>query len=218
MPNLDKLANTAIIAAAICISGSMLFKRVPDDGIPVAEPPMFLSDWAAVADDGIGIGPADAPIHILEFADLECPYCARWHLTVLPALEREFPGKIRVTVVHYPLPTHRFAVAAANAAECAAAQDRGPEFIRAVYVKQDSIGLRPWEQYAADATLSIAEFSACMSSSGSKRIEAGRKWANKYGVRGTPNLIFNGWQYQMPPGPDQARLIAQEILRGKNPS
>lgn len=57
-------------------------------------------------------GSPEAPVTIVEFADFECPFCARAHATV-EALFEKYPGKIRWVMKHNPLPFHPVAVPAA---------------------------------------------------------------------------------------------------------
>jgi protein-disulfide isomerase len=44
------------------------------------------------------LGRPDAPVTIVEYADYQCPYCARWALDTLPALVEEYvrPGKAKI--------------------------------------------------------------------------------------------------------------------------
>jgi protein-disulfide isomerase len=54
--------------------------------------------FADVPQDGSVIGRRDAPFTLLEFADLQCPFCARFDRTVLPVVIERFvrPGRLRV--------------------------------------------------------------------------------------------------------------------------
>ena len=71
-------------------------------------------------------GQAGAPVTIYEMSDFQCPYCAQWVRTTLPALEREYvaTGKVKLVFVNYPLPMHPNAEPAAELAMCAARQGR----------------------------------------------------------------------------------------------
>ncbi len=68
-------------------------------------------------------GPEDATVTLLEYGDLECPYCGQAE-TVIRELLRDF-GELRYVWRHLPLnDVHPHAQLAAEAAEAAAAQDR----------------------------------------------------------------------------------------------
>ena len=69
------------------------------------------------------IGPADAPITIVEFSDYQCPYCERWHTQVYNQLMAAYPGKIRFVYRNLPLTQiHPQAMPAAEASLCAGEQ------------------------------------------------------------------------------------------------
>jgi hypothetical protein len=49
------------------------------------------------------LGPADAPITLVEFSDFQCPFCRRWHDETYEPLLAAYPGKIRIVYRHLPL-------------------------------------------------------------------------------------------------------------------
>ncbi len=67
------------------------------------------------------LGSADARITIVEYGDLECPFCARAHQT-MEALLKAYDGDVKLVLRHYPLSFHPNAYAAALTAECIAAK------------------------------------------------------------------------------------------------
>src|SRR5213080_5480633 len=72
-------------------------------------------------------GRPDAPFTVYEMSDFQCPYCRAFALGTLPLLEREYvqTGKVRFVYINLPLPdVHKNATAAAEAALCAARQQR----------------------------------------------------------------------------------------------
>ncbi len=69
------------------------------------------------------LGPADAPVVIVEFSDYECPFCVRWYAETYRPLLAAYPGKIRLVFRNFPLSFHENAVASAEAALCAGDQD-----------------------------------------------------------------------------------------------
>src|SRR5881628_2783703 len=72
-------------------------------------------------------GRRDAPVTVYEMSDFQCPYCRDFALNTLPTLEREYvaSGKVRFVFINLPLTKlHANAVAAAEAAMCAAQQQK----------------------------------------------------------------------------------------------
>ncbi|MBI1833580.1 MAG: thioredoxin domain-containing protein [Candidatus Andersenbacteria bacterium] len=69
-------------------------------------------------------GPAGARITMLEYSDIECPYCQQFHPTLERVME-EYPNDVRWVYRHFPLEQiHPHAREAANATECAAVQGK----------------------------------------------------------------------------------------------
>jgi thiol-disulfide isomerase/thioredoxin len=72
-------------------------------------------------------GPAGAPVTIVEYADYECPYCQQAQ-PALDQLESAYKGKIAFAYKDLPLPMHPHAQKAAEAAQCAGAQNKYWEY------------------------------------------------------------------------------------------
>jgi len=173
--------------------------------LAVTGPPVVEKDWRAVAQQGRWLGRTDAPIVLVEFADFECPFCRRFELA-LQAAQRRFGSKLATVFVHYPLSSHRFAMPAARAAECAARQGRFFEFHDVLFIKQDSLGLKRWESYASEAGIrdSLA-FKGCADRADTvSAIRQGLAAGAKLGVHGTPTVMINGFLFRS--GLDPAKL------------
>ncbi|MCA9695070.1 MAG: thioredoxin domain-containing protein, partial [Myxococcales bacterium] len=77
-------------------------------------------------------GPDDALVTIVEFADFECPFCARGH-AVLERIRQRHGDRVRVVFKHLPLPFHSHAYLAARASMAAMTQGKFWAFHDAVY-------------------------------------------------------------------------------------
>lgn len=66
-------------------------------------------------------GDEAAPVFVYEFADFQCPHCARFATDVFPKIDSAFiqTGKVRWVFVNLPLPNHAHAWVAHEAAVCA---------------------------------------------------------------------------------------------------
>lgn len=139
------------------------------------------------------IGREDAPVTIIEFTDLQCPYCARYARETFPTLKREYvdTGKLRYTSRDLPLPFHSFAVPAAVAARCAGEQGRFWEYREALFEAQRTLGSEPYGQLAAQLGLDAGRFEACRSDGRQEAIlRAELELAARSGIRSTPSFVI----------------------------
>lgn len=108
-------------------------------------------------------GNVDAPTVIVEFSDLECPFCARVHPTLKQIVD-ESDGQIAWEYRHFPLPNHAGAETAAIISECVAREignDAFWQFLDAIFV--DGANSVPAYRAAAQSLgLSEAQIDACM--------------------------------------------------------
>src|SRR5882724_646368 len=160
-----------------------------------AQQPTFVTDWPFALDQYERVGPANARVKLVEFADFECPFCGEFYRT-LSAVEKRYPVEVSLVFVHFPIPGHRFAIPAARVAECAAEQGRFEAMYGQLFEGQDSLGLKPWSDYATAAGVpDLAAFDVCVKKTDPiPRVEAGMELGKKLDVQGTPTLIINGWK------------------------
>lgn len=71
-------------------------------------------------------GSANAPLWVVEVSDFQCPFCRQWEDESYQAIKTQYvdSGKVRFAYINFPLSIHRNAWPAAEAAMCAAAQDK----------------------------------------------------------------------------------------------
>jgi len=150
-------------------------------------------------DDRPTMGPATAPLTIVEFADFECPFCARAFGTLETMVHTTYKDKIKVIYKNYPLNSHPWAIRAAIGAECARLQnpDAFWDFARDYYSSQGSITVKNIDDHihatAKRLNLDTATLDACMNGKAAQaRIEEDQKDGNAVGVGSTPTLIVNG--------------------------
>jgi protein-disulfide isomerase len=143
------------------------------------------------------MGPADAPVTVVEFADLQCPHC-READDAVKGLVGQY--KIRLVYKDFPLSSiHPWAETAAIGARCAYMQS--PDVFwkvhDAVFANQDSIVVdniqEKLAEFAAQAGLNASAFKACMSSpEAAKAVKANHDDGVELGVDGTPTFFVNG--------------------------
>lgn len=139
------------------------------------------------------IGPADAPIVIVEFSDFQCPFCKQWHQSVYAPLLAAYPGQIRVVYRHLPLTSiHPDAQAAAEAAMCANDQNKFWEFHDKLF-GGEALGAGVYAEYASALGLDLQKFETCVNARTYQRaVQADSDFALNLGINSTPTFFVNG--------------------------
>jgi protein-disulfide isomerase len=219
-----KIESVVTVTLVVCavITTCVVLRReffAPAPPLAAAEQkPAFIEDWRAQLANGIRIGPVQAPVQLLEFADFECPYCGSFHKELNTLLGR-FPMQVSLTFVHFPLPMHRFAEPAARVAECASDQGRFEAMYNLLFEQQEKFGLKPWSEFASEAGVAdTTTFDACIKRTEPiPRVTEGKALGSQLDVQGTPTIIINGWKLGRPPTLDEMDRMVKAILAGKSP-
>jgi len=150
-------------------------------------------------DDRPTLGPADAPVTMLEFADFECPYCAHAFGEVETLANTTYKGKIRIIFKNYPLNGHPWARTAAIAAECARVQNPNSfwDFARYFYTNQGQINpgnvQKKIDEEAGKLGLDDAALKACMAApAAAQRVQQDEADGVAVHVQSTPTFFVNG--------------------------
>ncbi len=166
-------------------------KLKADAKVEILLPP-YRAPRQQVEAKGPSRGPATAPITIVEFSDFECPYCSRAEETVSEVM-RVYGDKIRLVYRDLPLPNHKNAPKAAEAAHCAGEQGKYWEMHAKLFANQRALEVPALKGYAKDLKLDQAKFDKCLDSGATAAIvEESRKVGNEAGVNGTPAFFVNG--------------------------
>ncbi len=174
------------------------------------EPPRVV---VAVDDDPF-LGPADAPVTIVEFSDYQCPYCSRAEPVVKQVLEK-YKGKVKFVYRDYPLSFHPFAAKASEASQCANDQGKFWEFHDALYADQSKLSVPDMEATAGRLGLNAEKFKSCLDS-GKHAAEVKKDMddATKAGVNSTPSFFINGVAVVGAQGPEAfSDIIDQELAK-----
>jgi protein-disulfide isomerase len=141
-------------------------------------------------------GPEQAPVTLLEYGDLECPYCGQAE-SVIRELRADF-GELRYVWRHLPLnDVHPHAQLAAEAAEAAGAQGSFWDMHDLMFDHQDALRVRDVLGYAQDLGLDMERFKAHLKKrKGAARIADDVESADLSGVSGTPSFFINGHRHQ----------------------
>jgi protein-disulfide isomerase len=139
------------------------------------------------------IGPEHAPVTVVEYGDFECPNCKQAAPAVKQLLSH-FANQVRFVYRHFPVEqTHPHALAAAEAAECAAAQGRFWEMHDLLFDRQLHLKPAQLQGYAESLQLDMSRYAAELDDHiYLQRIREHMDGGNRSGVRGTPTFYVNG--------------------------
>jgi protein-disulfide isomerase len=158
-------------------------------------------------------GPQDAALTLIEYADFQCPYCARAH-AALTGLADELGG-IRLVVRHLPLADfHPLAELAAESAEAAGSQGKFWEMHDALFEQQRQItDKQDLAVLAESLDLDIERFRAeVLGRRHQARVQRDRDRAHHDGAHRTPTFFINGAQYQGDSDRESLRQALSEAL------
>jgi protein-disulfide isomerase len=178
------LYRSAVIVAAALVTGCAARPVVP--AAPAA-------DVATEAADVRILGSSAAPVMIVEFTDLQCPYCARFAITTWPRIRQEYveTGKVRFATRDLPLPFHAYALPAAIAARCAGQQGRFWEFREALFRDQAQLATGTYAGLVQSLGLDAAQFADCRRDPAvAQSVQADAELAAASGIRATPSFVI----------------------------
>ncbi len=180
----------------------------------------------AVTDKDHVRGSRDAELVLIEYSDLECPFCKRFHPTVQQAMD-EFEGKLAWVYRHYPLDQiHSKADKEAEAVECAAEVGGNDGFwkltdkIYEVSPTNNGLDLAQLPALASEVGIDQAKFKSCLDSGKyAQAVEEQFQGGVKAGVQGTPgSFIINkngdAWFISGAYPYDMLKTTIEEALQG----
>jgi protein-disulfide isomerase len=130
------LAAVVVVVAILVSSGGDEERAAPPPTTPATQDEVAAL-YGGIPQDGIRLGERDAPLTLVEFADLQCPFCMQYSTQVLPSVVQDY---VRSGRIAYELRIRAFlgrdSVRAAGAAAYAAGQDRLFQFADLFYRNQ----------------------------------------------------------------------------------
>jgi len=145
-------------------------------------------------------GPAEAPVTVVVFSDLQCPYCAQLAHGLKNEVIPGASGRAKIVFRHFPLPMHAWARPAAEAIQCVAQQDNAAFWRIHDYVfdhqkelSTENVGARIMIAAQDIAGFDKAKLEACVASrEASAAVDRDISLAREIGVNATPTLFING--------------------------
>lgn len=169
-------------------------------------------------------GPVDAPVHLVEFADMQCPHCM--HLfDAVEDVQAARPKELRVTFIHFPLDKacnpvlkqefHQNACWLARVSDCAGRQGKFFEVAKALFDGQlggtsnDDLLLR-----VRGLGVDMGELASCMKSEATdKRILADIQQGLDLEISGTPVFFINGHRMSGARSPEALNALIDAALK-----
>lgn len=152
-------------------------------------------------------GAKSAKVIVVNFDDLECPFCSRLHQTLFPEILKEYGDRVTFVYKDFPLvEIHPWAMHAAVDANCLGAQssDAYWDFADQIHANQnlvnnektpaerfdqlDRLTLQQGQKHSLDAT----KLQACIKAQDDTAVKASMKQAESVGVDATPAMFVNG--------------------------
>ncbi len=149
-----------------------------------------------VQDDSQTVGPKDAKVNLVEFADFECPSCGAVH-PLLKEIKNKYADKsVQFVFRNYPLPQHANAFLAAEAAAEAGKQNKFWEFHDTLFENQQKLTKEDLISYAEKAGLDVQAFTTALDSNAHKEfIQRDMSDGKALGIKGTPTIFINNREY-----------------------
>jgi protein-disulfide isomerase len=161
-------------------------------GVKVTLPFPDLPRVDVSVDDDPSVGPADAPVTIVQFAEFQCPYCGKAR-EATDRVMKEYEGKVRIVFRDFPLNFHDRAIPAAVAANCAARQDKYWKVHDTFMANQRALEEADLVRAAKDAGVDMNAWQKCRTEVAMEE-EVKKDLADgaAVGVSGTPAFFVNG--------------------------
>lgn len=188
---------------AVVIASVLLLLNRPEDK------PDITIDYANIPQNGTVLGDPNATVHVIEYADYQCPVCAQFGTEVAPQLIRDYveTGKVTYEFRAFPFlgdaaldsPDNE-SVQAAEAAFCAKDQGKFWEFNHLLAERHDGENKGTFSNdalvgFADELGLDQEAFSTCLDSGAHQQevLDAYTAYQGE-GINSTPTLVINGEQ------------------------
>ena len=157
-----------------------------------------------------------ALVTIVEFSDLQCPYCSRAANT-LEQVRKHYGDKVRVVAKHYPLPFHTKAMPAHQAAVAAGKQGKFWAYRAKAFANQRALDDDNLRQWARGLGLDMRRFERDRNSAATARhIADDMALAKRLGIRGTPSFLVNGrFVRGAQPLANFKKIVDEEVLKAR---
>jgi protein-disulfide isomerase len=163
--------------------------------VPTAPAPPVSDNVSLPSVTGIMIGKADAPLTMIEYTDLQCPFCRQYHITAYEQIKKEWidTGKLRYLVRDLPIESiHPQAMPAARATRCAGEQGKLWEMRHSILLNNQRLTNDSFATFAQDLKLNMGAFGKCYADTAKFQAEISKDMAEaaSVGISATPSFVI----------------------------
>jgi len=178
-------------------------------------------------------GNPNAKVTVVNYDDLQCPFCSRMHSTLMTEILPQYGDRIKIVYKDFPLSMHPWAPHSANNANCLAAENGTAywEFADYVHANQKTIsGGQDIEKSKAELDrialdmgkkhgVDMNRLQACIKDQSDKVLKSSMAEGESLGLNATPTLFINGQKLEGAVDADEVRAVlnAQLLAAGVQP-
>jgi protein-disulfide isomerase len=172
-----------------------------------------------------------AKVTVINFDDLECPFCARMHESLFPATLKRYKDQVRFIYKDFPLTEiHPWALHASVDANCLAAQSGDVYWSYVDYLhshgeevtgpdrdlaKSTAVLDRIARQQATTGKLDSSKLDACLAKQDQTEVNSSLKEASALSLEGAPALFVNGERINGAVPEEQVWMAIDRALRAE---
>ncbi len=176
-------------------------------------------------------GAKASKVVLVNFDDLECPFCSRMHQTLFPEILKEYGDRVTFIYKDYPLTEiHPWATHAAVDANCLAAQsgDAYWDFADYIHANQHEVNSEKTPGARLEAldrltllqgqkhSLDVVKLQSCVKAQDESAVKASMKEAEGIGVEATPTMFINGEKVDGAVSISEVRSALDRALKDAN--
>ena len=196
-----KTETAAIAESKASKFGSRPAPKLLDDPVPI---PTL---------DSPVMGPANAPITLVEFSDFQCPYCSK-AVAQINATLKAYPNDVRLIFKQYPLDSHPAAAISAAASLAAHRQGKFWPMHDVMFANRSKLSRQSFLAWAKEIGLDMNRFTADLDSDAIRKdVLRDQADGDKAGVEGTPTVFLNGQRYNGDLAPDAIKSVIDGELK-----
>ena len=205
----------AVFVGVLIFAGPQFVQQFLPDNVQVAE------EFPREVTQSNTMGDPNAPVHIVEYSDFQCPFCLKFWSETEPQLIEEY---VNTGKVYFEYRSFAFlgpeSEWAAEGAYCAGDQNKFWEYHDTLFTNWTGENAGDFTQdkliqYAKALDLNMAEFEACLNEEKHKgTVEQDKAQADADGVHATPTFFINGFKIEGAQPFDILKELIEQALDG----